>query len=101
MTMDRISFDTGASGQVQTDVEMIANRLETLISERDQQVMAALSDFQMDGADTEYQHVEIRWKNASEEVKNIIRLVRETMQSNDESATTTQSRTRSAIAGIG
>lgn len=101
MSMDRISFDTGVSSQVQSDVESIASRLESLISERDQQVSAALSDFQMDGADAEYQQVESRWRNASNEVKNIITLIRQTMSENDQTATSTQSRTRSAIANIG
>ncbi|TLP92231.1 hypothetical protein FEF26_14980 [Nesterenkonia salmonea] len=99
--MDRISFDTGVSSQVQSDVESIASRLESLIAERDQQVSAALSDFQMDGADAEYQQVESRWRNASHEVKNIITLIRQTMAENDQTATSTQSRTRSAIANIG
>ena len=101
MSMDRISFDTGVSSQVQSDVESIASRLESLISQRDQQVSAALSDFQMDGADAEYQQVETRWRNASNEVKNIIQLIRTTMSENDQTATSTQSRTRSAIANIG
>lgn len=101
MSMDRISFDTGVSSQVQSDVESIASRLESLIAERDQQVSAALSDFQMDGADAEYQQVESRWRNASHEVKNIITLIRQTMAENDQTATSTQSRTRSAIANIG
>lgn len=101
MSMDRISFDTGVSSQVQSDVESIASRLESVISERDQQVSAALSDFQMDGADAEYQQVESRWRNASNEVKNIISLIRTTMSENDQTATSTQSRTRSAIANIG
>lgn len=101
MSMDRISFDTGVSSQVQSDVESIASRLESVISERDQQVSAALSDFQMDGADAEYQQVESRWRNASNEVKNIIQLIRTTMAENDQTATSTQSRTRSAIANIG
>lgn len=101
MSMDRISFDTGVSSQVQSDVESIASRLESVISERDQQVSAALSDFQMDGADAEYQQVETRWRNASNEVKNIIQLIRTTMSENDQTATSTQSRTRSAIANIG
>lgn len=101
MSMDRISFDTGVSSQVQSDVQSIASRLESLIAERDQQVSAALSDFQMDGADAEYQQIETRWRNASNEVKNIISLIRQTMAENDQTATSTQSRTRSAIANIG
>ncbi|WP_208012951.1 pore-forming ESAT-6 family protein [Nesterenkonia salmonea] len=91
--MDRISFDTGVSSQVQSDVESIASRLESLIAERDQQVSAALSDFQMDGADAEYQQVESRWRNASHEVKNIITLIRQTMAENDQTATSTSTAT--------
>ncbi|GAA1113366.1 pore-forming ESAT-6 family protein [Nesterenkonia jeotgali] len=101
MSLDRISYDTGVSSQVEADISQITSRLESLINERDQQVMAALSDFQMDGADAEYQQVETRWKNASTEVKNIITLVRQTLEENDQTATSTQSRTRSAIANIG
>ncbi|TLP92346.1 hypothetical protein FEF26_14855 [Nesterenkonia salmonea] len=93
MSMDRISFDTGVSSQVQSDVESIASRLESLIAERDQQVSAALSDFQMDGADAEYQQVESRWRNASHEVKNIITLIRQTMAENDQTATSTSTAT--------
>lgn len=64
-TSDRISFDTDASSNVQGDIQSIVARLETLMSERDRQVSTAMSDFQMDGASDEYQHVETRWKNAS------------------------------------
>lgn len=98
---DRISFDTGVSSQVQSDISSIVSRLEALMGERDGQVAAAMSDFQMDGADAEYQHVEQRWKNASGEVRGIIALVRETLLSNDDTAVSTQSRARAAIANIG
>ncbi|GAA3284742.1 hypothetical protein GCM10027060_07120 [Nesterenkonia halophila] len=101
MTTDRISYDTDASGQVQGDIEQIAARLETLINDRDQQVAAAMSDFQMDGADAEYRSVEQRWRSASDEVKGIIQLVRTTLSENDQTAQSTQQRTRSAISGIG
>ncbi|GAB3193355.1 pore-forming ESAT-6 family protein [Nesterenkonia suensis] len=101
MSLDRISFDTGTSGQVQGDIDGIVSRLEALIGQRDQQVAQALADFQMDGADEEYRHVETRWNNASNEVKSIIALVRQTLSSNDQTATTTQSKTRSAISNIG
>lgn len=101
MSTDRISFDTGASSQVQSDIGQLVSRLESLMNERDQQVSAAMSDFQMDGADAEYQAVETRWRNASSEVKNIIALIRSTLETNDETATSTQARTRSAISNIG
>ncbi|AXR74055.1 MULTISPECIES: pore-forming ESAT-6 family protein [Auritidibacter] len=100
-TMDRISYDTDVSANVQSDIHGIVGRLENLMSQRDQQVAQAMSDFQMDGVDAEYQHVETRWRNASNEVKAIIALVRETLSTNDQTATTTQSRTRQAVSNIG
>lgn len=98
---DRISFDTDVSGQVQDDVMGIVNRLESLMGERDRQVASAMSDFTMDGASDEYQHVETRWKNASGEVRTIINLIKSTLAENDQTATGTQSKTRSAISNIG
>lgn len=101
MTLDRISYDTGVSSQVESDISLITSRLESLMNERNTQVMNALSEFQMDGADQEYQQVETRWKNASAEVRNIIALVRQTLEENSQTAVSTQNKTRSAIANIG
>lgn len=101
MSQDRISYDTGTSSQVQSDIDGIVSQLEALIGERDQQVAQAMADFQMDGADEEYRHVESRWSSASNEVKSIISLVREALVSNDQTATSTQSKTRGAISNIG
>jgi hypothetical protein len=101
MTMDRTSFDTGASAQVQGDLMGIIGRLEALIGQRDSQVAQAMSDFQADGVSDEYQVVEIRWNRAATEVRQIIDLVKTTMTRNDESATTALSRASSAVQGIG
>jgi uncharacterized protein YukE len=98
---DRISFDTNASQSVQGDIQGIVSRLESLMSDRDQQVAAAMSEFQMDGASDEYQHVEQRWKSASSEVRQIIHLVKSTLSTNDQTATNTQGKTRTAISNIG
>lgn len=98
---DRISFDTGVSGAVQSDISSIIGRLEALMGERDSQVSAAMSDFQADGVSEEYHHVEQRWRRASSEVRGIIALVRGTLSRNDETATATQGRARTAVQGIG
>lgn len=55
----------------------------------------------MDGASDEYAHVETRWKNASNEVRSIIDLVKTTLSENDQTAFNTQSKTRTAITNIG
>lgn len=100
-TTDRRSFDTGASQQVQGDVQGIVGRLEALIGQRDQAVSAAMSNFQADGVSDQYATVEKRWQSAAHEVRQIIQLVKTTMSQNDETATTASSQARSAVQSIG
>lgn len=101
MTMDRRSFDTGVSQQVQGDLAGIIARLEANIAQRQADVNAAMSDFQADGASEEYRVVETRWNTAATEVRQIIDLVKTTMTRNDETAGTTLSKARSAVQSIG
>ena len=101
MTMDRRSFDTGTSQQVQGDLAGIVARLEAAIGQRSADVAAAMSDFQADGVSEEYRTVEDRWNRAATEVRQIIDLVKTTMVRNDETAGTTLARARSAVQGIG
>ncbi len=98
---DRISFDTGVSGSVQSDIAGLIGRLESLMAQRDSQVSAAMSDFQADGVSEEYHAVEQRWRRASDEVRSIITLVKTTLSRNDETATSTQGRARTAVQNIG
>ncbi len=98
---DRISFDTGASATVQSDVAAIIGRLESLMATREVQVAAAMSDFQADGVSDDYHMVEQRWRRASDEVRSIITLVRTTMARNDETAIAAQGRARVAVQNIG
>jgi hypothetical protein len=100
-SLDRRSFDTGVSQQVQTDLAGIIARLETNISQRTADVNTAMSDFEADGVSEEYRVVEQRWNTAASEVQNIITLVRTTMTQNDDTATTTLSRARAAVTSIG
>lgn len=101
VSADRKSYDTGAANVTEDNIESLVNRLETLINERDRQAQQALADFKMTAADDEYRKVESRWKNASSETREIIRLVRTTIGHNTQTATQTVSKTRSAIANIG
>ena len=43
------------------DVAGLVARLESLIAQRNQQVAAAMADFQADGVSDQYAHVERRW----------------------------------------
>lgn len=101
MTLDRRSFDTGVSQQVQGDLAGIIARLEATITQRQADVNAAMSDFQADGVSEEYRTVETRWNRAAGEVRQIIDLVKTTMVRNDETAAGTLSKARSAVQSIG
>ena len=101
MSLDRRSFDTGTSQQVQGDLAGIIARLEATIAQRGADVAAAMADFQADGVSEEYRTVEDRWNRAATEVRQIIELVKTTMVRNDETAATTLARARAAVQAIG
>ncbi|MGP4109556.1 pore-forming ESAT-6 family protein [Streptomyces sp. 4N509B] len=100
-TLDRRSYDTGASAEAQTNITGVMNLLEGVITARDQQVKAAMADFQADGVSDQYQAVEQRWNSSAQEVREIITLLRTTLENNDATAQTTLSRARAAVDGIG
>lgn len=99
--MDRRSYDTGASTEAQGNIQVVIGQLEQVIAAREAQVKAAMSDFAADGVADEYHAKELRWRNASQEVKNIIRLLRTTLEKNDGTAQQTLARAKAAVDNIG
>ncbi|WP_328538105.1 pore-forming ESAT-6 family protein [Streptomyces sp. NBC_00344] len=100
-SQDRTSYDTGASVEVQGGLQGIIGRLELVLSDRDRAVKAAMADFAADGVSDEYHGKEIRWNRAADEVRNIIRLLRSTLEKNDGTAHSTLSRAKAAVDNIG
>ncbi|NEA43500.1 pore-forming ESAT-6 family protein [Streptomyces sp. SID11385] len=100
-TQDRRSYDTGASAEVQGGLQGIIGRLETVLADRDGAVKAAMADYQADGVSDEYHGKELRWNKAANEVREIIRLVRSTLEDNDATAHSTLAKARSAVENIG
>ncbi|OII61653.1 hypothetical protein BJP40_31115 [Streptomyces sp. CC53] len=98
---DRRSYDVSASTEAQTNIQAVIARLEQVISARDAQVKAAMKDFQADGVSDEYHAKELRWNSASQEVKNIIRLLKTTLEKNDATAQQTLARAKAAVDNIG
>ncbi len=98
---DRRSYDTGASADAQASLQAVVARLEEVIGQRDRQVKAAMADFMADGVADEYHGKEQRWNRASQEVRNIIQLVKSTLEMNDATAQTTLARAKAAVDGIG
>ncbi|NEA08482.1 hypothetical protein G3I27_09820 [Streptomyces sp. SID10692] len=98
---DRRSYDTGASTEVQASLQVVIGRLEQVMTARDAQVKAAMNDFAADGVAEEYHGKEQRWYATSQEVRNIIKLLRSTLEKNDATAAQTLSRAKAAVDGIG
>lgn len=100
-TQDRRSYDLSASGDVQGSLQTVIGRLEQVLGDRDRAVKAAMADFQADGVSDEYHAKEVRWDRAAQEVREIIRLLRSTLEKNDGTAQSTLARAKSAVDGIG
>ncbi|MEU6391741.1 pore-forming ESAT-6 family protein [Streptomyces sp. NPDC046939] len=100
-TQDRRSYDTGASAEVQGGLQGIIGRLETVLADRDSAVKTAMADYQADGVSEEYHGKEVRWNRAANEVRDIIRLVRTTLEKNDVTAQATLARAKAAVDNIG
>lgn len=98
---DRRSYDTGASTETQGNIQAVIGQLESVIAARDAQVKAAMSDFTADGVADDYHGKELRWTSASQEVKNIIQLLKTTLEKNDGTAQQTLSRAKAAVDNIG
>ncbi|EGX54918.1 hypothetical protein SZN_35512 [Streptomyces zinciresistens K42] len=98
---DRRSYDTGASSEVQTSLQGVIGRLERVLADRERAVRAAMADFAADGVAEEYHGKELRWQRAAGEVREIIRLVRTTMEQNDGTAQSTLARAKAAVDNIG
>jgi hypothetical protein len=97
---DRRSYDIGVSQEVQGDLHTVIGQLESLISQRDGQVKAAMADFQADGVDGQYHDKEVRWNNAATEVRGIIGLIRTTLEKNDGTAQTALTKAGQAVSNI-
>ncbi len=94
------AYDIGASQEAQGNINTIMNRLEGIIGERDTDVSSAMAEFEATGVSEEYSAKELKWHNAANEVREIIRLVRETLETNDSTAQETLSRANSAVQNI-
>ncbi|MFR9789788.1 pore-forming ESAT-6 family protein [Streptomyces sp. MB22_4] len=98
---DRRSYDTGASADVQTSLSGIIGQLERVLSDRDRAVKAAMADFQADGVSDQYHGKEVRWHKAAAEVREIIHLVRNTLEQNDGTAQAALAKAKAAVDNIG
>jgi hypothetical protein len=96
----RRSYDIGASQEAQANINTVIGRLEALIGQHDSDVSTALGDFEATGVSDTYSAKERKWHNAAHEVRQIIGLVKSTLESNDGTAHTTLNRAAAAVEQI-
>ena len=99
--VDRRDYDVSASQNAQENFNRVAQRLETLIEQRNADVQAAMSDYQADGVSEEYAAKELRWKNAAASVREIIATLRKSLEQSDQVAASTLQRAKAAVENIG
>ncbi|QKG23454.1 pore-forming ESAT-6 family protein [Actinomadura verrucosospora] len=96
----RRAYDTGASHEAQGNIHTIISRLEALIGQHTGDVKTALSDFEATNVSAEYAAKEQRWHQAAQETREIIRLVKQTLASNDQTAQQALNKAGAAVAAI-
>ncbi len=99
--MDRRSFDIAASGSAQELFNTSANRLESLIEQRDADVRTAMADYEAEGVSDSYAGKELRWRTVAGEVRTIISTLRASLGQNDDSARQAMQRAQAAVDSIG
>lgn len=67
---------------------------------RDSQVRAAMAHYEATEVSADYHAKEIRWNTKAQEVRDIIRLLRQSLGQNDETALTALRQAGNAVASI-
>jgi hypothetical protein len=98
---NRNSYDTAASGEVQSTINSLSGQIQGLIATHKQNVTAALSDASASGVTDNYRAVEDRFNKAAEQTLAIIKSLKDTMAQNDATAAATLKKAASAVDGIG
>ncbi|MEZ3159428.1 hypothetical protein AB1K54_02645 [Microbacterium sp. BWT-B31] len=95
--IDRNDYSVGASQSAQSNFENAAARLEAALQRRDQDVKAALADYQADGVSDEYAALEQQWNTAGAQVRSVISAIRGALEQNDDVALRALTQARASL----
>jgi hypothetical protein len=98
---NRNSYDTAASGEVQTTINNLSGQISNLIATHKQNVTAALGDASASGVTENYRAVEDRFNKAADQTLAIIKSLKDTLSQNDATAAATLKKASAAVDGIG
>jgi hypothetical protein len=97
----RRSYDIDVSEEVLRELRTVIDELDRLIGERDTQVEAAMASFTATGVSDQYHGEELRWRNAAHEVRDIIGLIRTTLDNNNATAAAALQKAKQVVERIG
>lgn len=100
MNDNRLAYDTAASGEAAENLRHIMDNLETLINDHSGDVSNALADFDATGVSDEYAGIEWKWNDTANNVKTVIRELRQVLEDNDITAQAATDRARRAVEAI-
>lgn len=98
---DRRDYEIAASQTAQDNFNAVAQRLESLIDQRDRDVKAAMADYLADGVSEDYAAKEVRWNTVAGEVRTIIRTLRASLEKNDATAQDALKKAKASVDAIG
>jgi hypothetical protein len=98
---NRNSYDTAASGEVQSTINSLSGQIQSLIATHRQNVQAALADASASGVTESYRGVEDRFNKAADSTLQVIASLKETLAQNDATAAATLKKAQSAVDGMG
>ncbi|MEI8412005.1 MULTISPECIES: hypothetical protein [unclassified Kribbella] len=98
---NRNSYDTSASGEVQSTINSLSGQISSLIATHRQNVTAALSDASASGVTENYRAVEDDFNSAADSTLAIIDSLKSTLEANDATAAATLKKASDAVDGIG
>jgi len=100
MGTDQNSYSVDASEQVQSRVTQLSGQIASVIQQHETGVKALLADATVTGVTDTYREIESKFSKAAQDVLNIIRLLTDTMKSNDESARTAIRQAQASVDAI-
>lgn len=97
---DGRAFNTVSSAESQAEFLRVAGHLERLLTDREQQVKAAMEAYEATGVSEEYRAKEARWADRAAQTRQIVATLKMSLGQNDETALTALRQAGNAVASI-
>lgn len=96
-----IKYDEGASAAYEAEVGQIADRIEGILGDREQQKAYVEENYDATGTSEDLSGVEAKWLNACEQVRDLVREAKELMEKNDVTAQEAAQAASNAVGSMG